>query len=99
MVHVIQLDTTGSHSPGSEYFKSKKSMMDGDDHSLVSAESPESSPPATFAKSQRGCTVKLAQYHQSNDDGVNKIFQDEEDVKLVNSHIDAIALFQQTQFH
>ncbi|KAG1809487.1 AAA-domain-containing protein [Suillus variegatus] len=74
----------------SEYFESEKSVMDEDDHPPVSAESPESPPPATFVKSQRGRTVKLAQYRESSDDELNKIFRDDEDVELVNSHIDAM---------
>jgi hypothetical protein len=74
----------------SEYLESDKSVMDEDDHPPVSADSPESPPPATFVKSQRGRTVKLTQYRESSDDEVNKIFRDDEDVELVNSHIDAM---------
>ncbi|KAG1724920.1 AAA-domain-containing protein [Suillus lakei] len=74
----------------SEYFESEKSVMDEDDHPPVSADSPESPPPATFVKSQRGRTVKLTQYRESSDDEVNRIFRDDEDVELVNSHIDAM---------
>jgi hypothetical protein len=80
----------GSSQSSSEYFESEKSVMDEDDHPPVSAESPESPPPATFTKSQRGRTVKLTQYRESSDDEVNKIFRDDEDVELVNSHIDAM---------
>lgn len=65
-------------------------MMDEDDHPPVSADSPESPPPATFVKSQRGRTVKLTKYNESSDDDVNKIFRDDDDVELVDSHIDAM---------
>jgi len=61
--------------------------MDEGGHPSISAESPESPPPADFVKSQRGRTVKLVQYRESSDDAVNKIFRDDEDVELVNTHV------------
>ncbi|KAG1740223.1 AAA-domain-containing protein [Suillus paluster] len=71
----------------SEYHESE---MDEDDHPPVSAESPESPPPATFVKSQRGRRVKLTTYRESSDDELSKIFQDNDNIEHVDSHVDAM---------